>query len=65
MYARLDERMHEIVCCSTEGLLRTANLDSRLQEGPGARDLRRKDAHVQQRPAGKQMMRGLALGWDT
>ena len=31
------------------------NLDSRLQEGQGARDLRQKDAHVQPIPAGKQV----------
>jgi hypothetical protein len=30
--------MHVIVCRSTEGLLRTGNLDSRLREGQGARD---------------------------
>ncbi len=47
--------MHEIVCRSTEGLLRAGNLDSRLQEGQGARDLRQKDAHVQQTPAGEQV----------
>ena len=34
--------MHEIVCRSTEGLLLTGNLDSRLQEGQGARDCDRR-----------------------
>ena len=56
--------MHEIVCRSTEGLLRTGNLDSRLQEGQGARDLRQKDAHVQPIPAGKQV-KSADWHWDT
>ena len=56
--------MLEIVCRSTEGLLRTGNLDSRLQEGQGARDLRQKDAHAQPRPTGKQV-ESADWHWDT
>ena len=42
--------MLEIVCRSTEGLLRTGNLDSRPQEGQGARDCDRRMHMLSQDP---------------